>query len=231
MQRILLKLSGESLGEHAFDMVKVEALANEIIRGLRQRKVELAIVIGGGNIWRGRDSTAFGFEPTYSDMIGMEATQLNALVLAGVMRKKGIPVEAYSPLPLSSLVFIHDIEREKAALAAGKVIIFAGGTGNPFFTTDSAAVLRACEIGAEAVLKGTKVEGVFESDPNINPAAKKYDTLTYDEALKANLKIMDTTAFALARERKMPLYIFDSFRDGGIAAVFGGDTVMGTWVK
>ncbi len=231
MQRVLLKLSGEALGKAGFDAVAINILVAEIAEARKICTTELALLIGGGNIWRGRDAGAFAFDAAYADMIGMGATVLNALVLAGALRNANIPTTVFSSLPFSTDVQLHNISTEKKALAANEVIIFAGGTGCPFFTTDSAAVLRALEIGADAVLKGTKVDGVYDADPHKNPLAQKFSHLTFDEALAQELQIMDATAFALARENNLPIYVFDAFRANGIAEALADKNQTGTWVR
>lgn len=231
MQRFLLKLSGEALGSKGFDQIAAQTIASQIADCHDRDRIQLAVLIGGGNIWRGRDAKDFGFAPAYSDMIGMGATMLNALVLAGALSQTGISARIFSSLPFSPDVRPHDISAEIAALESGQVIIFAGGTGCPFFTTDSAAVLRALEIEADAVLKGTKVDGVYDSDPIKNPAASRFSNLSFDEALAKDLRIMDATAFALARENQLPIYVFDAFRTGGIADALSATPRSGTWIR
>ncbi len=229
MKRILLKLSGEALGERAFSSEKTQFLVSEIQQA-RKSDVQIAIVIGGGNIWRGRDSAEFGLASTDSDAIGMTATVLNAAVLKRSLEKSGASVRIFSPYPCMNLTEIHSPDAEISALESGDIVIFAGGTGNPFFTTDSAAVLRALEIRADAVFKGTKVSGVYDSNPEINPDAKKLENLTYSDALHQGLQIMDATAFALAQEKNLPLFIFNAFEKGNISGAIAG-SVTGSWVR
>jgi uridylate kinase len=230
MPRYLLKLSGEALGETGFDAGKAAFFAAEVneARAL-QPDLQLAILVGGGNLWRGRDAAGFGFAPAIADQIGIAATVLNGLVLSETLRAKGLRARVFSPWPLAAAAAPHDIVAETDALQAGEIVVFAGGTGNPFFTTDTAAVLRGLEIGAQAVLKGTKVAGVFDADPHHHPTARKYDRLAYDEALARDLKVMDATAFALAREHRLPIFVFDAFTPGNITAALSG-SASGTWV-
>ncbi len=231
MQRVLLKLSGEALGTTGYDQANVNNLAQEIATAYQDHQLELAVLVGGGNIWRGRDFTSFHFDAAYSDMIGMGATVLNSLVLAGALQQTGVGAKVFSALPLSADVHPHNIKAEKVSMQSGEIVIFAGGTGSPFFTTDSAAVLRALEIGADAVLKGTKVDGVYDSDPNKIPTAKRFDALTYDQALAQNLQIMDATAFALARENQLPVCVFNALQAGGIGNALSASSATGTWVR
>ena len=227
MKRILLKLSGEVLGESAFDREKVEFFAHEIAK---LEGVEIAVVLGGGNIWRGRDATEFGFFPADSDAVGMAATVLNAAVLRNVLIKNGKSARVFSPFSVDRLSEKYSPDRAKSSLESGEIIFCAGGTGSPFFTTDSAAVLRALELQCDAVFKGTKVAGVFSEDPTKNPDAVYLPEITFSEALDQNLKIMDATAFALARENKMPIFIFDAFEQDALKNAFLGKA-RGSWVR
>lgn len=230
MKRILLKLSGEALGLSGFSLENVNFLADEVLEAKKNTDTEIAIVLGGGNIWRGRDSKEFGFFPADSDAVGMGATILNAVVFKRILQKKGQKTRVYSPIEASLLAKKHNPDLEIESLEKGEIILLAGGTGSPFFTTDTTAVLRALEIRADAVFKGTKVSGVFDSDPNKNSDAKKYDSLTFQEALKKNLKVMDATAFALAKENEMPIFVFNAFEKGAILRAVRGEQ-EGTWVK
>lgn len=230
MKRILLKLSGEALGDRAFSHEKTEFLVSEIVEAKQKTDIELAIVLGGGNIWRGRDSEEFGFNPADSDAIGMSATILNAAVFKRSLEKHGVKAKVFCPIEMPLLSTLHSTDKEKKILKKGKIVIFAGGTGAPFFTTDTTAVLRALEIEADAVFKGTKVDGVYSDDPNKNPNATKYDKLSYDEALEKNLKVMDGTAFALAKDKKMPIFVFNAFEKGSITRALLGEN-EGTWVR
>ena len=231
MQRVLLKLSGEILGTDGFDPAMIGQLADELIAAQREHDIELAVVLGGGNIWRGRDFAELAFDPAYADSIGMGATVLNALVLAGAIRQRGGGASVFSPLPLTADVHPHHPRAEVAALHSGEIIFLGGGTGNPYFTTDTTAVLRALELQADAVLKGTKVDGVYDADPQKHPHAKRFDVLTFDQALEHNLGVMDATAFAMAREHQLPVCVFNALQPGAIAAVISGDDEQGTWVR
>jgi len=227
-KRILLKLSGELLGERAFEAEKVESLAEEIAK--TPANIELALVLGGGNIWRGRDAQHFSFPAAESDHIGMAATILNASVLQKCLQKKGKKVRVFSPLAFPLLSELHSVQKEKEALKKGEIIIFAGGTGAPFFTTDSAAVLRALEIEADLVLKGTKVDGIYSADPTKDPKAQKFEHISYLEALQKNLKIMDGTAFEMAKEHQLPLFVFNALVPGNIQKALQGKS-EGSWVR
>lgn len=230
MTRYLLKLSGEALGESGFDAEKAAFFADEVLGAIaEQPRLQLAVLVGGGNLWRGRDAQAFGFPPAIADQVGIAALLLNAMVLTEMLRAKGAKARAFSPWSFGSAVELHDIAAEQAAMAHGEIVVFAGGTGNPFFTTDTAAVLRGLEIEADAVLKGTKVAGVFDADPQHNPSAQMYDRLGYDEALARDLRVMDGTAFALAREHGLPVFVFDAFTKGNITAALTG-RATGTWI-
>ena len=226
MKTFLIKLSGEILGERGFDREKVAFFAREIST---IKSAKIAIVIGGGNLWRGRDATDFGFLPADSDAIGMNATILNAAILRNFLQKIGKKARVFSPFPVDRLSEKYSPDAAKAALKAGEIIFCAGGTGAPFFTTDSAAVLRALEIGADAVLKGTKVDGIFSADPMKNPDATRFSKISFSDALDKNLKIMDATAFALARENKMPIFVFNAFSKNALSDAISGK-ISGSWV-
>lgn len=229
MKRVILKISGEALGDIGFSPEKSYALVQEIIKAKKNSKIEIAIVIGGGNIWRKRDSEGFAFAGSNSDAIGMGATVLNAAVLRNILVSFGVEASVFSPHPFSDIAQRHSVSDEREALLSGRVVIFAGGTGAPFFTTDSAAVVRALEIQADAVFKGTKVSGVYDSDPKKNPNARRFDSLSFTDALENDLQIMDATAFALARENNLPLFVFDAFAEDGIVNALSGKGA-GTWV-
>lgn len=230
MVRYLIKISGEMFGTCGFSPEQTSALVEELIVAQRETGAEMALVVGGGNIWRGRDSKEFGFPAAESDRIGIGATVLNAAVLKEVFRSKNIAAEVFVPHAVPLLGKSHRIEEEIHSLENGRIVIFAGGTGSPFFTTDSAAVVRGLEIRADAVLKGTKVDGVYDDDPEKNPSAKRYETLTHDEAVRKGLKVMDGTAFSLAREYNIPIFVFNAFRKGSfLRAIQGVET--GTWVR
>lgn len=231
MKRVVLKLSGEALGENAYSPNAIAEMVQEILSAKRENpQMQIALVLGGGNIWRGRESGGYGFHAADSDAIGMGATILNAGVLSRALQSEGLPSSVFSSHPLYGVAKEHNIQEEISALEKGEIVFLAGGTGAPFFTTDSAAVLRALEIRADAVLKGTKVNGVFESNPETNPEAKKFDTLSFTDALEKNLRIMDATAFALARENDLPIFVFNSFIKGNISAALQ-EKAEGTWVR
>ena len=223
-KRILLKLSGEALmGDDAFGINRqtVEGIVDEIaeVQGLG---VEMGVVIGGGNLFRGVALGAAGMDRATADYMGMLATVMNALALADVMRQKGLNARVQSAINIEQVVEPYIRPKAIRYLEEGKLVIFAAGTGNPFFTTDTAAALRGTEIGAEMVLKATKVDGIYTDDPKINTAAKRYDKLSFDEAIINNLKIMDATAFALCRDQKLPITVFSIFKPGAMKRVVTG---------
>lgn len=231
MKRVVIKLSGEALGENAYEPQKIETITQEIVNAKKENPhVEIAIVVGGGNIWRGRESSGYGFHTADSDAIGMGATILNAGVLCRALQVKGQNATVFSSHSLYGVAKKHNIDAEIAALKNGNIVFLAGGTGAPFFTTDSAAVLRALEIRADAVLKGTKVDGVYNKNPEKDADAKKFDEISFSDALTKDLRIMDATAFALARENNLPIFIFHSFQKGNISAALQKKAI-GTWVK
>lgn len=212
-KRILLKISGEALmGEQEFGLKKNICLQiAEAIKEVRALEVEVAIVVGGGNIFRGSQAKEFGFARVAADQIGMLATTINGLVLQQTLNSLGVPCSIMSAFPCEGVFETYTYGRALHHLNKGRVLIFVGGTGHPYFTTDTAAALRASEIGADVLLKATKVAGIYDSDPHKNPHAKKYDRLTYSEALIHRLKVMDATAFALCRENHLPIYVFNLF--------------------
>jgi uridylate kinase len=231
-KRILLKLSGEALeGNQGFgiDPARLEAYADEVSQVVR-KGVQVAIVIGGGNIFRGLQGTGTGMERVQGDYMGMLATVINSMAIQAALEKQGIRARVLSGLAIDPVC--EKMSRRKAVeyLEDGCVVIIAGGTGNPFFTTDSAAALRAIEIGADALLKGTRVDGVYTADPEKDPTAVKYDTLSFDEAYQKGLKIMDLTAFTLCRENQMPIVVFNMNKPGNLLQVMEGKKV-GTLVK
>ena len=230
MKRILLKISGEMLGENGFSAEKIKKLARQISKIRQKSDIEIAIVFGGGNLWRGRDCENFDFPRAESDKIGMTGTFLNAAIFSRTLENFSIEAKIFALQNFPLLSNQHDIAKEKLELKSGKIIIFAGGTGNPFFSTDSAAVLRALEIEAEAVFKITNVSGVFDCDPKKNKKAKKFDQISFSEAIEKKLKVMDQTAFLLAAEYKLPIFVFSGQKIENISeAIFG--KVNGTWVR
>jgi len=225
-KRVLLKLSGESLmGDDAFGINRqtVERIVEEIGQ-VQELGVEMGIVIGGGNLFRGVALGAAGMDRATADYMGMLATVMNALALADVMRQKGLNARVQSAINIEQVVEPYIRPKAIRYLEEGKLVIFAAGTGNPFFTTDTAAALRGSEIGAEMVLKATKVDGVYTDDPKLDSSAKRFDRVSFDEAIVQNLKIMDATAFALCRDQKLPITVFSIFKAGAMKRVIcGGD--------
>ncbi len=224
-RRILLKLSGEALmGEGSFgiDTEVIRRTALEIGEAV-SAGVELGLVIGGGNIFRGMALAPVGLHPTTADQMGMLATLMNALAMQDVLEREGFEARVMSALAMPEVC--ETLERRRAVqhLRQGRVVIFAAGTGNPFFTTDSAASLRGIEIDADLVLKATKVDGVYSADPVTNPDAERYTRLTYDEVLERQLNVMDMTAFVLCREQRLPLRVFDMNRPGALMRILRGE--------
>jgi uridylate kinase len=231
-KRILLKLSGESLADEQCDpisMTILESYANEI-KAVVNEKVQVAVVIGGGNIFRGLPGTADGIDRVQGDYMGMLATVINSMALQDALEKTGVRSKLLGGIPIDPVC--EKMSRRKAIgyLEEGYVVIISGGTGNPFFTTDTASALRAVEIKADAILKGTRVDGVYTADPEKDPAAIKYDELGFDEAYQKGLKIMDLTAFTLCRENQLPIVVFNMNVKGNLLKVVRGEKV-GTVVK
>ncbi|WP_408594913.1 UMP kinase [Limnohabitans sp.] len=224
-KRILLKLSGEALmGDDAFGINRdtIVRIVNEVSEVIHLG-VEVAIVIGGGNIFRGVAGGAVGMDRATADYMGMLATVMNSLALADTMNKAGLTARVMSAIAIDQVVEPYVRPKALQYLEEGKVVIFAAGTGNPFFTTDTAAALRGAEIGAEMVLKATKVDGVYTADPKKDPAATRYSKLSFDEAISQNLGIMDATAFALCRDQKLPVKVFSIFKNGALKRVVLGE--------
>ena len=224
-KRVLLKLSGEALmGDDAFGINRatIERMVAEI-KEVVETGVEMAVVIGGGNIFRGMAGGAAGMDRATADYIGMLATIMNALALQDAMKHAGLEARVQSALRIDQVVEPYIRPRAMRHLSEGKIVIFAAGTGNPFFTTDTAAALRGVEIGAEVVLKATKVDGIYTADPKKDPNATRYSDITFDEAISKNLGVMDATAFALCRDQKMPIKVFSIFKEGGLMRVIKGE--------
>ena len=224
-RRILLKLSGEALmGADAYGINRqvIDRIVAEIAEVLRLG-VEVAVVIGGGNIFRGVAPGAAGMDRATADYMGMLATLMNALALQDALRRAGVESRVQSALNIEQVVEPYIRPKALRYLEEGRVVIFAAGTGNPFFTTDTAAALRGSEVGAEIVLKATKVDGVYSADPRKDPEATRYSTITFDEALARNLQIMDATAFALCRDQKLPIKVFSIFKPGALKRVVQGE--------
>jgi uridylate kinase len=226
-RRILLKLSGEALagkGASGIDSEALRGMATQISE-VRTMGVEVVIVIGGGNIFRGLTGAAGGIERAAGDYMGMLATIINALALQDALEKAGAPTRVQSAITMHQIAEPFIRRRAMRHLEKGRVVIFGGGTGNPYFSTDTAAALRATEIGAEVILKATKVDGIYDSDPFKNPQAKRYSRLTYLEALQRQLKVMDATAFSLCMDNHMPIIVFDMFKPHNLRRVILGEEV------
>ena len=231
-KRILLKLSGESLmgkQEYGISPEMLTQYASEI-KQAKELGAEIAIVIGGGNIFRGLQGAAKGMDRVQGDYMGMMATIINSMALQAELEQQGVATELLSGLAIEPICKETSRRRMISSLKEGKVVIIAGGTGNHYFTTDTASTLRAIEMQADVILKGTRVDGVYTSDPEKDPTATKYSSLTYDEALSKKLKIMDLTAFALCQENKMPIYVFDMNTKGNLQKVVKGEHI-GTIVE
>src|SRR5262252_2683437 len=225
-KRVLLKLSGEALmGEDAYGINRgeIERIVGEI-KQIATLRLELGVVIGGGNIFRGVAPGAQGMDRATADYIGMMATIMNGLALQDAMRQAGLDARVQSALNLEQVVEPYIRNKAIRYLEEGKIVIFAAGTGNPFFTTDTAAALRGTEIGAEMVLKATKVDGVYTADPKLRPDAKRYDKLSFDEAIVKNLRVMDATAFALCRDQRLPITVFSILKAGAMMRVVTGQS-------
>lgn len=224
-KRILLKLSGEALmGDDPFGINRstIESIVGEIAQ-IVELGVEIGVVIGGGNIFRGVALGAAGMDRATADYMGMLATIMNALALQDVMRQKGLNARVQSALNVEPVVEPYIRAKAIRYLEEGKVVVFAAGTGNPFFTTDTAAALRGREIEAQVVLKATKVDGVYTADPNRVPEAKRYDSVTFDEAISRYLGVMDATALALCRDQRLPIIVFSIFKPGALKRVVLGE--------
>ncbi len=226
-KRVLLKLSGESLGGpegKGIDEKCLEKAAVEIAQAVRSG-LQVAIVNGGGNIFRGLQGVGKGFDRVNGDKMGMLATVINSLGLAMAIRSQGINAEVFTATPMEPVARYYVRENAVKVLEEGGVALIAGGTGNPFFTTDSGAALRALEINADALLKGTRVDGIYTADPEKDPTAVKYDELTFDKALSDHLKVMDATAFALCEQGNMPIIVFDMNEPGNLTRILNGEKV------
>src|SRR5271170_7914987 len=224
-RRVLLKVSGEALmGErdYGLDPVMVERIAAEI-GSVHDLGVELCLVIGGGNIFRGLSGAAVGMERASGDYMGMLATVINSLAMQNELERRGIATRVQSAISMQAVCEPYIRRRAIRHLEKGRVVIFAGGTGNPFFTTDTAAALRASEMGCDALLKATKVDGVYDADPHRVPDARRFERLDYREVLARDLRVMDGAAIALARENRIPILVFSIFEGGGFARVVRGE--------
>ena len=230
-KRILLKLSGEALmgsQGHGIDLTVIDKIASEI-KEVAGNGIEIAIVIGGGNIFRGLSAAAKGMERASADYMGMLATVLNALALQNTLENKGVATRVQSAIEMRELAETYIRRRAVRHLEKKRVVIFAAGTGNPYFTTDTAAALRAMEIGAEVIMKATKVDGVYSADPVKDPSAVKYDRLSYLDVLQKNLKVMDATAISLCMDNSLPIIVFNLNVPGNIKKIVAGES-LGTIV-
>ena len=226
-RKVLLKVSGEVLmGDQAYgiDMKTVDAVAAEIAEVVRQG-VQMCLGIGGGNIFRGLSTAAKGMERASADYMGMLATVMNALAMQNALERIGVDTRVQSAIPMQSISEPYIRRRALRHLEKGRVVIFAAGTGNPFFTTDTAAALRAAEMGCDALLKGTSVDGVYTADPKRDPAARRYDRLSYMDVLSQDLRVMDASAISLMRENAIPIVVFSIRQRGGLLAVLQGSGV------
>ena len=231
-KRVLLKLSGEALlGNklHGIDEKIVTFLANEI-KKVYKKNIQISLVIGGGNIFRGTDAVSVGIERTTADYMGMLATVINALSMQSALEKIDVPTRVQSAISMSQIAEPYIRRKAIRHLEKNRIVIFAAGTGNPFFTTDTAAVLRASEVGAEIVIKATKIDGVYDKDPKLHSDAVRYDALNYDEVLKKHLKVMDATAIAFCRDNQLPILVLDYKEPDAILGAVCGETV-GTLIK
>jgi uridylate kinase len=230
--RILLKLSGESLagkGTSGISDAVLEDYAKQVIEVV-STGCGVAIVIGGGNIFRGLSGTKSGFDRVKGDQMGMLATVINSLALESAISRLGGKARVFTAIRMEPVGELYNRDHVLEAMNSKTVCILSGGTGNPFFTTDTAAALRAVEIGADALLKGTRVDGVYSSDPEINPAAEKFDTISFEEVISRRLKVMDSTAFTLCRDNDMPVIVFDMNRSGNLIQLINGKNI-GTLVS
>ena len=226
-KRILLKLSGEALmglKNHGIDAIKLDNYAKEI-KEVYNQGVQIAIVIGGGNIFRGVSGASKGMDRVQADYMGMLATVINGLALQTSLENNGIPTRLQTAIKIEAIAEPYIKRRAVRHLEKNRVVIFGCGTGNPFFTTDSAAVLRAVEINADVILKGTRVDGIYNLDPEKNKEAVKFDSLSFDEVLNKGLKVMDSTAFTLSQENKLPIIVFDINTPGNLNNILKGEKI------
>lgn len=228
-KRILLKLSGEAFGEHGIDFTTVAAFCDEIVKA-RALGVEIGLVVGGGNIYRGAQGAVTGIDQPTGDYMGMLATVINALAIQSVLESKGAATRVLTAIEMRPVAEPYIRRRAIRHLEKGRVVIFGAGTGNPFFTTDTAAALRASEIGADILYKATKVDGIYDSDPVKNDGAVKYDELDYTTVLTKNLRVMDATAVSLCRQNGLPIQVFNLTRPGSIMSALQGERI-GTIVR
>ena len=230
IKRILLKISGESLGEDGSGVapVVVAKVAAQMAR-VHRLGVEVAVVVGGGNLMRGAEFAKQGTNRAMADNMGMLATAINVLALQDGLERAGVETRACSAVEMKTVMEPYIRRRAMRHLEKGRVVLLAGGTGNPYFTTDTAAALRATELGVDAIFKATKVDGVYSADPTKDPAAKRFTQITFQEALDRDLRVMDRTAFTLCMENRMPIMVFDMFVEGNMERAVRGEQI-GTWV-
>ncbi|MGB5227709.1 MAG: UMP kinase [Eudoraea sp.] len=226
-KRILLKLSGEALmgsKQYGIDAMRLAAYAEEI-KEVVELGVEVAIVIGGGNIFRGLAGASNGMDRVQADHMGMLATVINGLALQSALELKGVQTRLQSAIKINEVAEPFIRRRAMRHLEKGRVVIFGGGTGNPYFTTDSAAVLRAIEVEADVILKGTRVDGIYTSDPEKDKTATKFDSISFNDVLTKGLKVMDTTAFTLSQENNLPIVVFDMNKKGNLTKIVSGENI------
>ncbi|MGD1902309.1 MAG: UMP kinase [Geitlerinemataceae cyanobacterium] len=226
-RRILLKLSGEALmGDlgYGIDPTIVQNIAQEVAE-VKAGGTEVAIVVGGGNIFRGVKASAAGMDRATADYIGMIATVMNAMTLQDALEQAGVPTRVQTAIAMQEVAEPYIRRRAMRHLEKGRIVVFGAGSGNPFFTTDTTAALRAAEIDADVIFKATKVDGVYDSDPAKNPDAKRFESLTYNHVLANDLRVMDSTAIALCKENDIPIVVFDLFERGNISRAVAGETV------
>jgi uridylate kinase len=231
-KRVLLKLSGEALmgsRQYGIDPLRLSEYANDIKKALAEG-IQIAIVIGGGNIFRGVAAASNGMDRVQGDHMGMLATVINGLALQSALENEGVPTRLQSAIKINEVAEPFIRRKAMRHLEKGRVVIFGGGTGNPYFTTDSAAVLRAIEIEADVILKGTRVDGIYTADPEKDASASKYSSISFDDVLKKGLKVMDTTAFTLSQENELPIIVFDMNKKGNLIKILSGEQI-GTTVS
>jgi uridylate kinase len=226
-RRVIVKLSGEALAGNqgsGIDQATIDRVAADLVAA-QKLGIQIGVVVGGGNIFRGVEVSSRGVSRQTGDMMGMLATVMNGLALEAAIERAGVQARSLSALTVPQVCESYSNQRARKHLDAGRIVVLSGGTGNPHFTTDTTAVLRACELQCQAVLKATNVDGVYSADPKRDPAAKRYERLSHQEAIEKNLKVMDATAFALARENRMPIIVFSIGAPGAIAKVLSGQGV------
>lgn len=232
-KRILVKFGGEAfntIGGSGIDIQKTDYIADRV-KEIHDLGVEISVVIGGGNLWRGEMGLPYGMDRTTADHIGMIGTVMNGLALRDSMERRGLTARLQTAIQMNQVAEPYIRLRAISHMERGRVVIFAGGTGNPYFTTDSAAALRASEIDAEIIIKATKVDGVYSDDPHKNPDAVRYDTLTYNEVLMQRLRVMDMTAFTLCQENQMPIMVVNFWNETDLLNAIKGDTSVATIIQ